>query len=314
MAPASKRSKRSKPTKRKGFSKAGKQKAYASKSSAKPYKKTLTAKVANLTKTVNLSLATHTHRRRVVEAILAVANQQTFQTIQVNTKNLLEGAMTTFRYYNPEDPSVLVTTNEAVGAFHRDIIVKSFWTRLSIRNNYQVPADIRAYLCVPKKDTSLSPTEMFQEGVDENQSPATTISASVLMHLTDSDIFNELFTIKKSVSKTLQAGSTCSLSYVANNWTYDPSLADDHANTYVRANRGCAWVVFVNGVLSHGTSDTICLGAAKIDTLVDTKWVFQYDAGTNLSDYSISDNVNEPAGNPTVSNKPISGQQVFATP
>lgn len=202
----------------------------------------------------------------------------------------LENAMQYLRYYDPSTPSSLVTANAATGTYTRQIHFESFYSKLRLRNNYQIPCKVTVYSCVPKTDTSTDPTSFFSAGVtDQTVSGVTT--SSPLISLWDMDMVKDNWSCVKTTSMELRPGREMVCAYAGKAFDYDPSNADTHSLSYQKKYRAHVWVVQVEGIIGHdNTALEYATLLAGVDYVCDRKFVMTYDAGANLNDFSADDN------------------------
>lgn len=250
--------------------------------------KTLTKKVKELTKMVNADNATHTHRVSTTGTCLSAASTIGYLQLDGLTPSMIESSLANLRYYNPAVPGTLTTADGSTGTFQRKFGIHSFYSKLVVRNNYRVPAKVTLYVCRPKQDTNITPYAAFSQGMTDQGNP---VINRTMLFLTDSDQFNELWSIEKSKSFELTPGHERVYSCSSPAFEYDPSLFDSHSLNYIKHARTRIFVIRVEGVLAHDTSVTTEQGKApsQVDCSVETKLVIKYDAGTNLNDFSISD-------------------------
>ncbi len=272
--------------------------------------KSLRSELRKIKTSMNKDMATHTHRKRVTSRLLNTQNVATYSSHNEQSQSTIEAAMAAFRYYNPAVPGTLTTADASTGTYSRDIYVKSITSKLTIRNNYQIPCRIKVYCVRPKSDTNVTGLTQFTNGMTDQGNPS---AASPLIHLTDSDQFNEQYSIVKSIGKVLAAGQICSLSHYVKPFYYDPSNYDSHTLAYQTKFKAFQFIVRLEGVLAHDTAaDEQGFSNSGIDILVDTKWVFQYDAGVNLNDFSIADSSDSFTNAAVITNKPVADNQTYS--
>lgn len=250
--------------------------------------KVIAAKIQKITRRVNAGLANHTRRVRSFGDLSTSDGGQNIYQLDVSTKTLLEGAVANFRFFNPSTPGTLTTADMSTGSYHQNIVVESQFAKVTMRANYGIPLNISCYYCIPRKDTGITPQTAWQNGLnDQTLGPA--LATHILSSPTDSVQFNNLWRIAKSKKFTLQAGKSRSVSISHDRFTFDPSLFDNHQLAYQRKYGGLVLMIVVSGVVCHdgtGGSDKQGNGNAQVDVQYDTKWKFEYDAGTDLNDYS----------------------------
>lgn len=237
-------------------------------------------------RTLKSDQARHTHRTRVADAYSANTNGCSYNVVgqALNTTNI-EAAMQNLRYYNPSVPGTLVTADASTGTYARQIHFESVYQKLTVKNNYQVPAKVTIISFMPKKDTNNTPTGLYSSGITDQ-----TISGSAtspLSYITDIDMVTDTWKVVASKSRVLLPGREMHMTHRTKPFDYDPSVVDTQTNAYQRQFQAQLFVIRVEGVIAHDStlSEHTSLTAA-VDVLKDTKFVMTYDAGVNLNDYS----------------------------
>lgn len=287
---------------------------YAKKRSKMPIIKKLVSDVRKIKKE-NKTCQTNgerVYRQRRVDRLLTLS-ENTLKAITKagNSITITENALSNLTYYDPTTPTTLVTASGAVGTYSKTFNIKDVYTKIIIRNNYQVPAMVRVYGCIPKEDTSISPSTAYTSGLADMNNPN---AENPLMHVTDSNIFNNLWRIDKSMKKLLNSGRQFTMKKYLGDYTYDPSLVDDHALTYQSKYKGYAWFVQVCGAIGHdgdALNDEQGILDCGIDMYVDTVVHVCYDAGKKMKTYVIDDDSATFTTNGVVSNMPISNNQAY---
>lgn len=249
----------------------------------------LRKQVTVLAKSVKSDQAVHTHRRRDIQDIGSNVGQVNHVALTGINLTTLEASMANLRYYDPANPSVLVTADAATGTYTRQVHFTAIYQKLHIRNNYQIPARVTIYSCTPKNDTSIEPPGFYSNGAsDQTISMAVT---SPLLYMSDINMVRDNWRLKVVKEKLLQAGEEMWGTYSVKGFDYDPSNADSHTLAYQRKYGAHVFVVRIEGTIGHDQQlaqyDTT---QAKVDTILDTKFVITYDAGVNLTDFSSDNN------------------------
>lgn len=270
--------------------------------------KDLKKKVREISKVLEGVRATHIHRVRSTFNLDASVNSMVLNSTPY-TIAALESAMANLRYFNPAT-NALVTADPSTGTYNRELHVKEVVYKITARNNYQVPCRLTLYGCRPKVDTNTNPATYFQNGLADQGNPSNT---SPLVHLTDSLEFKDGWKIEKSKNYVLQPGEEVSMYSSIKSFDYDFSFADTHASSFQPKLNGFAWVQRVEGILGHDTvADEQGFLQASCDFALEVKYVFDYDAGKDLYDISISDGASTFSNAGVVSNKPVSDNQQYS--
>lgn len=272
----------------------------------------LNTRVKNLSRSMKSDQARHTHRLRYTNTVGASVAQVNNSDIMKFRTTEIEQAMANFRYYNPAIPGTLTTADASTGTYNRAIHIESVYDKLTVRNNYQVPALVTVWSCVPKNDTSIAPTSFYSSGVTDQ-----TISMAVTspnLYPTDIDDVRNNWSFKRAKQMLLMPGRQFVVTRSAGAFDYDPSNVDHHNLVFQKKYRAHQWCLRVEGVTGHDTT----LGeysslAAQVDYVGERKTVFTYDAGTNLNDFSETDAAGTFTNGGVVSNMPVSDNQQFST-
>lgn len=293
---------------------AAKQKAFVARYSKRGMKSSEVAKLKKKVKAISHTLENNTaiavFRKRDTEVRTCAVNAMSMDNFSAITVSAIETAMAGLRYFDSAT-NALVTANPATGTYQRDMLVKETYVSMLCRNNYQVPCRITIYVCLPKVDTNISPLSYFTSGLTDQGNPTAT---SPLVHLTDSQIFNENWRIGKSISKLLSPGQEVSLSHSGKSFEYDFSQVDTHGQAFQRRYNCMAFITRVEGVIGHDSVETDEQGflQAGVDCEINTKYVFHYDAGKDLHDIFIDDNASTFTNTGLVSSKPVSDNLGFS--
>ena len=265
----------------------------------------LRKQVKDLKLSENASLATKTYRKIDSWKALAGTNVLGVTSMTGSSATSLETSMTDLRFYDPAVPGTLKSVNFASGTFQRNILVKLQRSKILARNNYQSDCKLTIYLCRPKDDTSISPTQAWTNGCAKN--PISISQSTLNQYPTDYDFFNDLWSVKRMVHTVLSPGQSIEASHQETNFEYDPTNYDDHSLLYQREYRSFVWLVVVQGVLSHDTTVATeqGLAAAGVDLKTDTTTVLEYEAGVNMKYVEVDDNLNSFTNGAVQSHQPI---------
>lgn len=272
--------------------------------------KGLSRQVRELKRLAEADMGTHIHRRRDVNAILSLENEQNVNYIVSCNVERLEEVLLQLRYYDPSNPGTLLVASGVSGTFQKDFFFSRIHSKITVRNNYQVPCEVRIYQCVPKDDTSIDVVSAFQDGLTDVGNPG---YLSPLTYLTDSKLFDDLWRIKQSAIKLLDAGRQCSMTWSAKPFQYDPSLTDSHNQQYQAAFQASVFMVFIKGVVSHDAlADQQGTSSAGIDMMCDTVYEVKYPAGADITQFTVDDGSSAFANGARLTNKPAADVQAQA--
>lgn len=261
----------------------------------------LERKVARLCKRVESSRATHDHRSRGTGRCLATVNAAVYTSYNYPI-SALETACANLRYFDAAT-NALVVADPSTGTYSNDITVLYIVNKIHVVNNYQVPVDVTVCGLRPKYDTSISALTYYTDGLTDQGNPS---AVSPMLSLKDSEIMKEMWEIKKSKKKMLMPGQSIDLSIFIPSFEYDFSQADSHNLFYQKKYNGLQWVIRTTGCLGHdSTADEQGSMLGGIDYRVDAHYKFEYDAGKDLADLSVTDSSNTFTNGGLVSSKPV---------
>lgn len=281
MPPAKKSKPKSKATNRKNVKNIPK---------AKP--KTLQRQINQIAKQVNLLTSKHTHR--YAESGYAGANDGECDHVEwapVSPTNL-ENYTNNLRFYDSTGNALDTADPTTLTASH-DIKFKNIHSRITVRNNNSVPADIKIYCCKVKSDTSNGVLATYTAALADQCVTAGADTESPLMYLTDMERVREEFDIDCVKDITLPHGKQVTASHNTGEFNYDPSHIDTETTAYQKAFKAFLWVVRVQGQLGHDSvqfTTELGLGKTTVDVMVENKAEIIYNSGgVALNDYSFND-------------------------
>lgn len=271
--------------------------------------KTNASRISKLSKMVEADMGTHIWRARSTGACVAAQNLAAYHESAVST-NTVETALTNLKYYNPSTPGTLTTASAASGTYAKEFLITNFYSKITVRNNYQVPAKITIYCVVPKDDTSVLPVTAFVNGLADVGNPSST---SQLVHLTDSILFTDMYRIVSSVKKVLNPGQQADSVYAGKPFTFDPHHVDTHSLTYQARYNSHLFIIRCEGVLGHDNalSEYGTLPAA-VDFYHDKKIITKYSAGVSLTTVEVINNADTFTNGGVVSQKPTADNQAYS--
>ena len=142
-------------------------------------------------------------------------------------------------------------------------------------------------MMIPKADSSVTPATRFTDGLTDQGAPSST---SQLVYPSDSRQLMESWTIVGYVKKVLLPGQSCIQTYTHKPFKYSFAYRDQHNLEYQKKFGGFAFCQRIQGVLGHDTSaDEQGFVAGEIDASVEHIYKFEYFAGKDLNDISVSD-------------------------
>lgn len=254
--------------------------------------KSLKGQVRQLKKIAESDQGTHIYRWREAGYQVCAIHGSAFKSDQhfyINDLTKLASAIESLRYYNPSVPGTLVTADGNTGTYQRDFYFKRSYSKIMVRNNYQVPVNVTLYLFRVKESTSINPQDAFTNGLADIGNPS---ASSCLVYPTDSQELKDLYKIEKTKSVYLQPGSQIQMTASFKPFQFDPSFVDDHTSNFQKAYGGGSFACRISGALGHDTISTGAQGslAAAIDYQVDNTFEIIYAAGADIKTVEVEDN------------------------
>lgn len=263
----------------------------------------LSKQVQNLSKEMKSQRSELIYHLRSTGRALSSVNQCTHYTPNANSINNYEAVLAQLRFFDSATPGTLVQADGSSGTYNRDYHFKSVYAAVTAYNNYQVPAKVTIYAVCSKDDTSIASITAYTNGLADVGNPSST---SPMVHLTDSPQFNELWKICSTKTKVLMPGQSLTSSYSVKDVFYNPSVTDSQTNTYQRKYKTFEFIVRVEGVYGHDTTNNEQGQlAAGVDVIYHAKYVVHYDAGGDLKYIYISDSASTFTNGGLVSSKPV---------
>lgn len=274
--------------------------------------KAVNKRVTKISRKVNKNLSTHIYRLRSTNSLIASANEQNSRSDSLLYDAVMDNAIAALRFFDPSNPTTLITSDLGTSTYAQDISFTKSVATMTIRNNYQVPCYVRAYICIPKVDTSLTPHSTWTSGLADQGNPSVVFPK---LFLTDSQLFHDIWKIDSSQKILLEPGQQVVLSYASpRQFEYDPSLVDSHPSTYMKKFFACASFVQVTGVVAHDTAlDEQGAIGSGVDILMDITFRIEYNSGgAALHDITVSDTSNSFTNGAVCSNKPVADNQGYS--
>lgn len=269
--------------------------------------------VRNLARSLKSDQATHIHRYSAVVQDTVAVNRQEVATVFDLTATHVENAVSYLRYYDPTVPGTLVTADAAVGTYQRDIHIASIFDEVSVQNNFQIPVEMKFYMCYPKNDTSQTCVSAYSQSITDQVVTGGTGVSSFGLELNDCKQVTDAYNIKLAWKGILQPGRTKRFYNATKAFDYSPALFDQHNLAYQKKWGGMQYVALIRGLPSHDNTTTTFVGNTNggYDAVLRRKFTITYDAGVNLYDISF-DNNQDAVSTALISSKPVADNQAFA--
>lgn len=270
------------------------------------------AAIKELRTSEKASLGTMTFRNRVViTRLLCNVNEQAALDVNPIATTNIEAVLAQCKYFDPSNPSTLLTASQVAGTYQRNTLIKGIWSNVFLRNNYQSDVKCTVYLCRVKDDTSNSPLTAWTAGIPDgsNLSAVTDLT----QYPTDYNVFNDLWKAKIIGKQTLSPGQSMECKYSTPQFEYDSSTVDSHNLTYQHEYKSSSVLVVVEGTVSHDTAlDQQGLCAAGVDISYSNTYKVVYNAGINLSYTYVSNSLDTPTNGFVQSHQPMSDNQAYS--
>lgn len=255
--------------------------------------------------------AVHVHKRRDRTQCKANANETCYhEFITGGSITHHEAAVATLRYFDP-GTNTLVTQSAAAGSYKRDIKM-SIVRKLTVANNFQVPVRVDIWSCKPKNTTSTPVvTAMTNSLVDQNAPSAT----SPLIWPRDATSLSPIWTLNKLGGKVLKPGETMVKKSFQKNFKYKFDIADVQTSTYQKQFAGHVFLLRITGVYGHDTivANQVTEMPCGVDAVAEATYSIKYNAGKDLHDITLDDNVDATFTNAgVVSNCPLADNQSYS--
>lgn len=272
---------------------------------------TIANKVKSIQKQMKNDLGTAIHREKSAGAVTCAAKTCTFSMLGIWDYVNMDNELKFLRYYNPSAPSTLTTADGTTGSYKKSFLFKEIVTKITLRNNYQSPANITIYLFRPRVDTNDTVYTSYTNGLADVGAPSAT---ALTTYPTDSPVLMELYKIEKSKKVLLMPGSTTSMSFVQKDISYEPYVVDVHGDAMQARYGAHCFAIRMTGVPGHdSTLDEQGIGPAAVDFVFDTKTKIVYDAGVNCTTISGTDNTDTFTNAFQFSQRPANAQQNYTT-
>jgi hypothetical protein len=245
-------------------------------------------------------------RNRDTGYLNCAVNQNNTASLVGTQGTSIEGVLANLKYYDPSNPSVLLSADGAAGTFQKKFLI-NIYTKLTMYNHRQVPVEVYVRCYVPKEDTNTLPHTRFTQGLVDVGNPA---AASTLIYPSDSPMLTRFYHSTGGFTCWLMPGKKKELSF-SKKINYDPSARDEHSFTY-QASEGCHfYFIMIKGPLSQDTLVTteVGRGEAGVSYELSRKYVTTYDAGADIKTITLNDGSSAFTNAATVVNKPEASRQ-----
>lgn len=209
-------------------------------------------------------------------------NECNYLNVSAFDRTLIETVIANLRYFNPAVPATFTTVDFTSGTQYKSLQIKAY-SKITLRNNYQVPVKVSLYLVIPRKDTSIASKTSIENGLTDIG--LTNGQLDPLVYPSDSPHFNDLWKIVKKKQIILQPSQQCYMNNSKVPWfSYDPSYSDSHSLTYQSRWFAHQYLIRVEGVIGHDSAVATEYGVlqAGVDAMTDTIVQVRYSAGADI--------------------------------
>lgn len=253
-------------------------------------KASLKKQVTQIKKQLNAGQARHVYKNLHAYDLSCAVNSISYSNLDFATGSQIETYMANLRYYDPAAPGTLVTAAAATGTYQRDIHFKNIFASAELRNNYQVPVNVKVYLLQPKGDTDVSPATYYSNAIVDQLIGGAGTTTTAGIYPTDLSAFVQQWRIKCVKDVTLEPGHSTTVSHSTGSFTFDPALYDHHTLAYQNKFKSFSFFVRLEGVVGHDTTaDQQTTLQAAVDCLITLRAEILYDAGVSLDDIYLYD-------------------------
>lgn len=242
---------------------------------------TLQKQISQIAKKVNLQTSKHTYRYAAASYCVANVGECDHVEITPVTPTLLETYTDNLEFFNPAAPGTLTVGDPSAATYSHDIKFKNIHSKITVKNNFMVPANVKVYLCIAKSDQPDNLITQYLAGIADTVVTGGADAESSLVYLTDIERLREQWDIDCVIDKHLPCGHQASASHNTGEFNYDPSQ-NDSETAYQKQNRYFVWVVRVQGDLGHDSTNVtteIGLVSAGVDIMWEAKAEILYDSG-----------------------------------
>lgn len=250
--------------------------------------KAVAKKVSNIQKSLAVNLSHKTFRTSICSVLrgtpnASLVNEQAF----TNTQLTGAGTVRMFDAGTDAAASVNIFTKE----FGQDVRVTKCYDNYLMTNNGNSPVMIECWTCIPKGTHNTSAQAAWQNGLVDQGDPATGTILTTLVFPTDSDLFNQLWTIKGTKHRRLLPGQqfVCSMNHKP--FTFKTSEYQQNSDVYDSKHGTWSHLFRFTGGLAHITDETKSgYNDYHLDTEYKTTIKVEYESGGfDFNDFSAND-------------------------
>jgi len=217
----------------------------------------------------------------------------TFASDSVNaglfSTGYIESALNNLKYFDPSNPGTLIVASASSGTYSRNSLIESMTNKLTFRNNYSTPVDVRVYHCMAKDDTNIDVTTAWDNNVARGSNLATRYKLG--QYPTDYEGVTDLWNLKVAYSGIMQPGAQQSVSHHEKTFEYSSSTVDSHSLSYQKEYKAQMYLIVIQGIIGHNNINDTQVTNLKcgLDYHGTITMNVKYSAGISLKFIQIND-------------------------
>ncbi len=272
--------------------------------------KKLSTQMRNVQRIAKADIGTLTYRNREARDLQISQGFNNVTSLSLFPISIIQSAISSLPYFDPTTPAVNIFADGNDGTYQRNFRMKPS-SRVTCRNNYRVPVNVRMYLCLPKENTSVNAATAYTIGItDIIQSPS--ININNLVYPTDSVTLALLYRIIWSKQMVLQPGQQYTKSHGYPSFNYDPSFDDTEGSTFYPNYSGAQMLIRGEGVIGHDSvADEMGTMQCAIDMQFDRVLKVTYGAGVQVKSLVVDDGGDIFSNTGIICNKPSAINQAY---
>lgn len=239
--------------------------------------KSMKTRLAKLEKKVSETLSFMTYRLIGSGQVVAAANAAAFSSLTYNDSSSIEAILAQLKYYDPSTPGTLVVASGATGTYDRKFKVKTK-SALVLRNNCQIPIEVRVYTMRCVSDTSISATTNWDNCLTDSCNLA---KENLCVYPSDAVGADRLWKMENCKIFKILPGKSRNWSIFLKEASYDPAVYDSTGLSYSHRWNTTQAVIRVRGVVAHDntTTSTVAVAPAAVDFTEVKSYEVKYNSG-----------------------------------
>lgn len=221
--------------------------------------------------------ATYDYRISAQSQAACTVSKCAYRSMFVADSAAIEASLDTLKYLN--DAGAVVNVNVQNLDVRNEVRIVDLYSKIRLRNNFEISARVDVYGLVCKEATSLSPFNCIDN--DDVNVGITDAPTNLLIYPSDFALFRQKYRIAAHEKFNLRSGDTAEVVYANPHRDYDAELRDV---TQIYQKGDFVWFIRVQGGISHDASvaTSIGTGDATIDINTFTKWKVKYPSQANF--------------------------------